>query len=506
MSDEHERGAFRWICTLARKMGAKSFLVEDAFDRLNVSQELSYLWDNCDPGDRHGDVRAVAITFLSKGPKSKQADVSQSVIAQAILITFPRNGIQQSYVFEASIRLPSRGRTAKPLLNNYLPLARDLKILVSEKEYSFKGIYFCEQNGTTTLCAHSALKVVAHAAFNRKIPAKEIQELLGGDVVQAGGVKTDHLMEAFQKLGLNAVLYNFKPSGKKRLGEEENPWPVLCSAIEAGHPALLIVETQDKGITHVLPVLGYTLNSDEWHPHASDSYRTKQTDFLSSSEWIDHLIINDDLMGPLYCLSQSWLKRTHRETRLTPSSPTAKNPSLGGLRPRGIITLAPDQIEISAPVAEKCAYESMQMLLPELNTGWNIKGRWWRYLVDKKPRVVFRTTVAEKQHYLDHLMKMHGSKQSQQVSSLMLHLHNTLPDVFWLSEVSLPNLYAGNRAKLGEVCIRISDRNFVSHLDTVVGFRFPGIVGFREGDYLTADTWGLNGHSRFVGDSALDEW
>lgn len=487
-------------------MGARSFLVEDALDRLSVGQELSYLWDSRDPRDNHGNMRAVAITFLTCGAKSKQRDIAKDVIAQAIIITFPRNGIQQSYVFEASIRLPSRGPTSKPLLNNYLPLARDLKICVSGEEYTFQGIYFCEQNGATTLCVHSALKVVTHAAFNRKLPAKEVQELLGGDVVEAGGVTTDNLMDAFHKLKLNPVLYNFKPSGNKQLGDEENPWPLLCSAIEAGRPALLIVETQGKKIDHVLPVLGYTLNSDEWHPHASDSYRKKQADFLSSSEWIDHLIINDDLMGPLYCLSQSWLKRTHRETRLTGSSKTSKNPSLGGLRPRGIIVLAPDQVEISAPVAEKCAYDSMKMLLPVLDSNWNVRGRWWRYLVDKKPRLVLRTTMTEKQPYLDHLMKMHGSRRSVRMSSLMSLLQEKLPDVFWLSEISLPNLYAGNRAKLGEVCIRISDRNFVSHLDTVVGFRFPGIMGIRDGNDLRAGTWGLNGHARFAGGSALEEW
>lgn len=503
--DERERGTFGWICTLARKMGAKSFIVENVIDRADVQQEIGFIYEHRDAEDHTGEVGAVAITFTSRSAKSKKSlsELGKHILAQAIIVSYPRHGRPHSYVFEGNVRVPGRGKPEATLLNNYLPMARDLTVRVVGTDYSLKGIFFCQQNGTTTACAHSAVKVVVHGASDEKLSASRLNDLLDGDAV-GGGTTTLKLVAAFERLGMRPTLYDFT---KRRGGQLDNPWTLLCSAVEAGSPALLIFRTGAEQIDHVLPILGYTVNSDEWHPHASDLYRLKEEGFVSSSEWIDHLIINDDLTGPLYCLSQSWLKQA-RSTKIpadTKAKPRGRK-SAGPLIPTAAITLLPDQVDISATLAENLAYAAFQKLLPGVDGILDLNDRWWRYLLDKEPRPVFRTTIIEKERYFEHLSKMHDASHSSTEDETLGALREALPSVFWLCEISLPNLYAGNRAKLGEIFIRPSPRKWKNELETVKGFRFPGVIGWQKDGNFFVEPCGLVSHFRLIGQSAQQEW
>jgi len=52
----------------------------------------------------------------------------------------------------------------------------------------------------------------------------------------------------------------------------------------------------------------------------------------------------------------------------------------------------------------------------------------------------------------------------------------------WMSEISVPNLFLANRAKLGEILINPhafpSDDNPETILEAMIGFRLPSILGW----------------------------
>ena len=114
--------AIHRICTLARKMGVKSLVIEDALTRADVVAEINHLEEWAEVAD--GEVTARTITFLSSGVRRSHdfAGVATAkVIGQMTIITFPMAKGPRSYVYEAVIRLPGKNAGAEQLL----PLRRN---------------------------------------------------------------------------------------------------------------------------------------------------------------------------------------------------------------------------------------------------------------------------------------------------------------------------------------------------------------------------------------------
>ncbi len=485
-----EEGPFRWICTLARKMGVQSLLVEDALGRPDVSAEISGLERS--PGSSgSGDCEAVTITYFSarKGKADKASTLpGEHVIAQATIVTFPSSQGRTSYVFEAMFRMPRHAGTKLPLLNNYVPLATDVEFRWLGRTHSTRGIYFCGQNGRTSLCAHSAVRMIMRA-MQGQVPSTEHLAGLLGPVTAEGGIGLAKVQEAIRAFGLKPVQYTFK--SKRARGAVDTPWGVLCSTIESGYPALLAVPAGDD-VGHVLPVLGYTLNTDEWHPHASGLHGSSQP-FISSAEWIDHVIVNDDSCGPYQCIARTCLQDGREGS------------AWKGLRPTAIVAILPEAADVTPSVAESVAFQFLKSNLERLDERVNefaSGSEWWRYLADRRHRLVLRTTWASKADYLGQFSARQGPRLPQEVSEAF---GRHLPEALWVCEVSLPNLYAGNRAKLGEVLIRTSPKIRLGR-GGIVGFRLPSIAGWRDnaGFWVAPSEWAA--HSRLLGDVNEQEW
>ena len=243
-----------------------------------------------------------------------------------------------------------------------------------------------------------------------------------------------------------------------------------------------------------MPVLGYTLNTDEWHPHAANLYRRTPEPFLSSSHWVDHLIINDDLSGPYYCLAQSWASNGR------------------GTVPLAVITVIPEDVDVTPALAGTIAHAALRKsLLPVIDQAFGLRARWWRYLADRLSndyRPVVRTTLVERADYLVYLRETAVRMRRTLDPFIVEALERSLPAAFWLCEVSLPNLYVGNRAKLGEVMIRTAPRLRPGErpLEMIVGFRLPAVVGWRDGGRLVARRTRLDEHARLIGAPNPIEW
>ena len=164
---------------------------------------------------------------------------------------------------------------------------------------------------------------------------------------------------------------------------------------------------------------------------------------------MDHLIIHDDNFGPYMSLSSRSLEIDQK------------------VQARYLIALKPWGIKLSATRAEAIAAGVLKRALPMVKS--KAQQSWLKYLVDNQWRYVLRTVLVDRATYEAHLRDSRGHNGSQILAAELGKLSN-LPDRFWMVEFSLPNLFTGNRSKLGEVLV---DAETTNHASATLAVRVP---------------------------------
>lgn len=444
------------ICTLARKMGVKSLVVEDALARVDVIAEIDHLEEWAEVGD--GEVTARTITFLSSGVRRGNdfAGVSTAnVIGQMTIITFPMAKGPRSYVYEAIIRLPGKNAGAEQLLNNHISIIGDLKIALGTFEHVISGSYFCQQNGVTSICGHCAVRMLIRTLTQSVVSVQMLNQIWTYDP-HTRSISTNQVVAALRHFGMMPVLYDLTQKSVDR----EDGWDIPALLADSASATLLVLG--GKSVDHIVPLLGHTVNSDEWHPIGATLHRHGEETASSSSLWTDHLVIHDDMLGPYYCLSKAGLLHS----------------GLANLVPKLVITVLPLNVLVSPSQAENFARQILCNLIKKLKPLNMAEGRWWQHLLDGRERRVFRTTLITRDAYLANL-----PANDDDDDLIKDQLATCLPERMWMSEISVPNLFLANRAKLGEILISpgaFPDDDPDKILEAMVGFRLPSVIGWAE--------------------------
>ena len=305
------------ICTLARKQGASSVVIESALSRADIREEIDLLDEYLGGG---GAAEAVAMAFFSGQNDPVQiADMPvDALLAHVVLINYRAPGSAEftdSYIYEA-VAVPPALRTSNGeplrLLNNFICADGEFRRTVRGREFVLHGIYYAQQNGKTHVCAHACLRMALNSIglCDPPISSRVINERLGLKPPFAG-----------LSLGQMADVINGIEGVKASVVACENLalpnfLTILAAIVESGHVALLafktgIGENRDAGesVDHVVTVFGHTRNSDEWHPEAIPAYSGPQsTPYYPSSFWIDHFLIHDDNFGPYFAFSSRALE------------------------------------------------------------------------------------------------------------------------------------------------------------------------------------------------------
>lgn len=467
------------LCTLGRKMEVASFVVEEGLGRPDVEDEIEHL--RMASPHVEGSVRASVITFLS-APRRRDGDFAKvkrgAVIGQFCIISFPTasHGMR-SYVFEAFHRIPAKGH--KPLLNNQISMWGMLPVMVRGREIRLPAAYFCQQNEVTSICAHSAVRMIVRTKTDR--PAT-VRDLNGFWNFQPGGrVTTVQLLAALREWGLNVVAHSMddgmpKPADEKR---PESVWRQLALLADSGTSSLLIFST-NNAIDHVVPVVGHTVNTDEWHPIGATLHVNGEEHISSNSLWIDHLVIHDDMLGPYYCLSRAALLPAEEDEAVDV---------------RFVVTILDDAVDISLQQADGVGREAFRDLIDALKGEELGEGDWWDFLCKSFERRLFRTTLIRRQEYIDSLR---GKRLDKRQRDLIARLEDQLPELMWMCELSLPNLFLANRARLGEVLIDAKAPLGPRAVDAVRMFRLPSLIGVavKQGRQraFQVQQWPVRGH------------
>ncbi len=429
----HDPVALHRICTLARKQGATHIAVESANSRPGVGQDVDELDARFGGG---GAAECVAISFFVGGDENTLiADLpADALIGQLTLVNYREPGsvtFSVSYIYEAILRPPSLPGSPGQLLNNYLCVGGTFSVSVLARQFDLPGVYYCQQNSQTHVCAHASLRMALNglsASTTTAISNSAINRHLGV-TPPCQGLQLGQVVSVIQDLG--GMVEEVVDCSKL---DSADYMKILASIVESGDRALLVFTTAGSE-EHVVCVYGHTRNSDEWHPQAIPAYAGPQSaPFYSSSMWIDHFLIHDDNFGPYYTLSSRALE-TNKQVAA-----------------HWIIAIRARAANIGADLAETLASVYLANTLPTLAPLAPAGTRWLSYITQQQHTYVLRAVLLERQAYIDHLSQSQCHDGSR-TSATDVQLLATLPEYFWMVEFSLPALYTGNRSKLGEVLI-----------------------------------------------------
>ncbi|HYN45249.1 MAG TPA: hypothetical protein VES64_01005 [Allosphingosinicella sp.] len=455
-------------------------MMEDATQRALVRAELDSLDVALGGG---GAAEAISFSFFSS--PDWPSDVAERDIAgldiasvdpkhflgQAVIINYRRpdeTDFALSYIFEAIFPPPCRrdeeGFPHK-LLNNFIYTDEEFVCEVRGRRFDVTGLYYCQQNGRTHVCAHASLRMALTSEQNAKVTPAYVNILLGV-APPCEGLGLGQLVQVIEDQGKYAQVVTCQKLEGKDYVEvlaRETYISVLASIVESGDKALLIFSTAEDdngagasaGPDHVVFVYGHTRHSDEWHPQAIAAYAgPADAPYYPASSWIDHFLIHDDNFGPYYTLSSSALEFKKEVTA------------------HQIIAIRDIRIGTASQFAEANAASQLANLLPTLAP--QASGRWFDYLTAKQRKFMLRTILMEKRTYLEHLEAACGHDGTR-MDPAEISLLDALLDRFWMVEFSLPPLFTGNHSKLGEVIVSVDKVAESSGDANILALRLPGL-------------------------------
>lgn len=485
----------RRFLSLMHRMNAVSYLKEP----IALNEELVYEKQAIAYRVKVADVKLTAtrVTFFSTMPGDPdnwldtKALPDDAILGYAILANLELpNGTQRIYILESVVREPSQigvsdGRqeaVTHPRIGYYIHCKRGHVARIgragegNHRHIPLIGSFFAQQNDLTHVCAHAAIRMAINSSDvfrGKKLTNAMIDEYLGinwqtggrdighyeEESTHVNGLYTDELGTIVDKMGGDTVTVEF--CNYTEVEYDHYVYPFM----ESGYPVLVglggIDSTSWRPIRHVVTVLGHTLNADRWTPEAREGYGiVPLLQYLPTAEWADHFIINDDGYG-MYLTLQADVVRN----LLVPS----KNLSLHAMFAMGI---TPRGISLSGVTAEEVVSQKLDQLFEDL-AGADPQHYWYRTL--RRSKRVYRTLVQSRDAYMRHILEIKKDLPEEHKQRLM-----RLPDRFWVSELSVPALYAANTKKVGDA-ITLTDpdrRNRQAVLDSVVMMWVPGFVRY----------------------------
>lgn len=466
--------AFHRLCSLMRKMDVKSAIIEDV--------DTSY-------GEVQSEVNALKIvyqdiefkiyrfTFIYDGIDSL-GDIKkikeESFLSSNIIINYRTPHTNwQSYLYYSIVVQPHMilNGNKLPLLNNYLHVYKKFQcnVLISDTElfnFHITGSYFCQQNEVTSVCAHAALCMTINNMNFSFFGLEEIEHLyperinnilginhIEEDKKASNGLSTDQIKTVLEEYKLKVTIRDFFNNFEQDYNE------FVYQYIESRCPVLLIFSTNTPVESHVVPILGHTLNSDMWRPEAEPAYlrENRLENYKLASAWIDHFIIHDDNFGMYFCMPIESLKRT-----TIPKYDPA-------FRAQYAIVVIPEKVNVRAFEAEWNSILHIRHVLDTLKQYSKLDD--WSERLRSYELPTVRTFLVKKEDYVKSL-DYKDYDESEFLDADKQSLLNDLPEMFWLSEITLPDLYTANKTKLADVFYKCS----VADTDTsskIIQIRLP---------------------------------
>jgi hypothetical protein len=391
-------------------------------------------------------------------------------------------GDDEYRVYESVIRSSFRE-------NNYIRGAPSWKVRVGKRVFRVTGYMYGQQNGVTNSCAHVAVRAAATRFIGGDLSYRQINKWVRSFRKKTGrppsppneGLDSQEICHVLMKAGASTVVGDYSHHAMAPVPYQK----VLYGSIESGYPAILFFGTGRGGRAkyHTVPLFGHTFNEDIWVADADLMYFPirKATKSLSSITWLSMFIGHDDNAGSNYCIPQQYV-----EGKRTCVGPTGR--TIYCRRQRGGVVYAigtlPHDVQVNSMEAEAIGADYLLAVMKQMPKGKpGLLLRWQKRLADyrKEGLLVLRAILINGSQYASHLRACRGwsggSRFPGWVAEIIAdHVSATL---FWMIELSVPELFSANRRKVGEILIRAdseatSERDFTNFYCA----RIPGWFAF----------------------------
>ncbi len=462
---------FHHLCTLMRKMGAQSLWIDEfnpQFDS-EIAYEINQLESVL---NNLSKITAYKLYFVQEQVLEKNInDLSKlTFLSYSSIINYVSSNISNSYLLFSFVTIPKKYNLyegkAVPLTNYYFHTIRAYSFTFrnnkgNKVKFTITCAPFFQKNEITSFCIQTALATLLNQVNNNKalILPVQINEIAGlsKDQCLLGGMDIINTKKVIEESGYFAREFDFHIKDTDKLFKnlkrkyDLNPSGIMYPWMESGFPGFIVFETK-SGVLHAVPLIGHTLNTDKWEPEADIRYRRKvRNHFRSVSAWVDNYIIHDDNFGMYLCYPPDKLEEKKRKH---------------GYLVNYVLFMTKTK-DIRPPVTiEIRLIESIRNLL-KMISGLTKEGNPWLYKLkhDLKAPLVSRTIAVNKDDYHNYL-KTPDSNAAVINDRVRKKICAELPKKFWLTEITLPDLYIANKTVL---------INYVSDLVTgeLLFIRFP---------------------------------
>lgn len=473
-----------------RKVGASTVIKEsiDPDDPLIV-EEVEALIARFGK-DINFKIYRVTFTENSLGSTEEISDPPEGIcfLSSSFIINITLDmQIWHSYIYYSIVATPQSKHVCGKkfdLLNNYINIKKSFDCTLKKEndelvKFKITGSFFSQQNGVTSVCAHATLCMAINNSplyHGELVLPESINFSLGIDhrkVQLNGGLEISKIFDFLGSLGIQYVT-NYFIKGEPGSSFSEH----LYRYIESKCPSMLLFTT-DSTISHIVPIIGHTLNTDLWRPEGELAYSTRfgETNYRSAAAWVDHLIIHDDNFGMFYCLPTDSFEPMSIPNQNLADSDSAGDPPKpvdNSFKAQLAISLIPHGVITTGSQAEWAAITLLEAAT-ELNLSEEVKTLYWTkqlrssLVKSRLNPIVARTFLTTRDHY---------ENCFPSPSTERLHIIKDLPDNFWLIEISIPDLYTANKSQIAEIAIK-SDIIIVtaSDLDNAwIYIRLPGAI------------------------------
>lgn len=433
--------SIRRLFSIARSQGAETLVIEEVPAEGAVADEVEEIKERLKGYEMAGLKR---LTFWRAEFRSRHAIKTlpaDAFVGYALLKrdrVILRRKVQKDgwHVFEALF-----SQRERPY--HYWPAARlAFQFRCAGRVFETQGSLYGQQNGLNKACAQAALRsLCANYLGDPDLTYRRINQLASKGSTTfdpADGLQTRQIRRVLDGLEISysAINYLAKPELRAAMPYAK----ALYSGIEGGCGAFLAFGLSGPDAApktgHALACHGHTFNEDSWAPHADVNYFKIGEDirYLPSLSWTGSFVIHDDNMGPNLCLNQSFIR-----------------PNNAWL----VAVLLPQGYAFPGYLAEAVAANYFYSILPVLyDKNWDnpwIK-RLLYYVMNRK--LILRTVPVTAEAYLTHLTQAKDWEFARENVSVLKLLNQELKARhLWMVEVSVPEIFATNKRKLGEILI-----------------------------------------------------
>ncbi len=372
----------------------------------------------------------------------------------------------QWYVFESVFR-----KYAHP--HNCVNREARYSVRVGPSVFEIPGVLYCQQNGLNKACAHVALR----SLLSRLVPDGDVAYSRINEIASAhakgnpynprDGLTTAQIKAVLDAFKVSYCDMDYEAAERDGIGDIRRIHPYqndLYAGVESGYGALLGFKLGDPSnpvSKHIIPFYGHTFNKDTWVTDAENSYFQIGADagYIPSLNWTSSFIGHDDNFGSNFCVPRLYVEPEQVDY-------------VAALYPNGVRLMGSDIALLALPI------------LSELYSAIPSGNKWLARLKDafacSIPQVVFRSVCIEREKYFDALENCRDWEGNVESRALVNAFRTVLfPRMFQVVEVSVPQLFAANERKIGDIVLDAT-AEFPNESSAIGGMpflfaRLPGI-------------------------------